>query len=63
VGFKDNPIKDWISADHVCIQELIFEDFMTELKDVYLSNDSEEIMCSKLLCIMQGLDSFWDFAG
>jgi hypothetical protein len=61
-GLKDTHIKDWLSSERACLQELSFEEFIAEFRDNYLDKDWEEKTCCELLNISQGSNTFWDFA-
>ena len=61
-GILDSHVSDWISADCDCLVALPFNAFMVEFRANYLAKDWEEDTLCKLLSIMQGSSSFWDFA-
>jgi hypothetical protein len=61
-GLRDSRIKDWISTDRNRILALPFDAFMTEFRAAYLDDDWEEAIRRELGGMVQGGESFWDYA-
>jgi hypothetical protein len=59
---RDSRIKDWISTDRDRLLQLSFSEFMKEFRAAYLDDDWEEGVRRELGNMMQGPQSFWDYA-
>ena len=63
-GIKDLHIHNWITAEHACIMDLPFGDFMKELYLNYLSPDWEDQVCNEILTstLVTSKLSFWNWS-
>jgi len=62
-GIKDLRICDWISAEHACLVDLPFMDFMKEMRVNYLHQDWEDQIWNQILTPTLTLSQtlFWNW--
>jgi len=60
-GLQDDHIHEWLDIKHPHLMTLTFEEFMKEFRTSYLPPNWEEDMCSEVLSLTQGQQTFWNY--
>jgi len=61
-GLQDDHICEWLYIECLRLMKLTFEDFMTKFCALYLPLNCEDDTCSEVLSLMQGQQTFWNYA-